>query len=333
MVALRGLLSSANPLFVFEAVARLGGFTAAASELNVTQPAVSRALGRLERDLGCRLIERSREGIRLTAEGQILGLAVSRGFRSVEDAIRQIRAPRNGQEAVTLSVSSGFAAHWLMPRLASLQTQFPNVDLRFQLVSGRLEGVVNSVDLGMRFTTADDPHHQCWPFVPEELVPVCSPAYLTTHGALDRERGAERQTLIDHSQAGMRWPSFRQHLRLPDTLPNASLEFSDYAVVVQAAMLGQGVSIGWTSVVSYAIRLGQLVPACRRAFMTGRQLHVVAPKDAKLSPAAQAIRDWMLAEMADDMAEIRGKYPFLALDLDHRPRDDVKPESIGTEPH
>jgi LysR family transcriptional regulator, glycine cleavage system transcriptional activator len=59
MSHLRNLLSSANPLFVLEAVARLGRLTAAAAELNVTQPAISRTLGRLERDLGCRLFERS----------------------------------------------------------------------------------------------------------------------------------------------------------------------------------------------------------------------------------------------------------------------------------
>lgn len=311
MPRLRSLLSSANPLFVVEAVLRLGSFTAAAAELNVTQPAVSRALGRLERDLGCKLFERSATGAKPTAEGQVLGLAVSGGFRAVEEAIRQIRAARDGQEAVTLSVSSGFAAHWLMPRLTSLQQRFPRVDLRFQLVSGRLEGVVSGVDLGMRFTTPDDPHHQCWPFAPEELVPVCSPAYLAARGALDGKAGAARQMLIDHSLAGVRWPQFRQRLGLPGGLPNASLEFSDYAVVVQAAMLGQGVAIGWTSVTSHALRLEQLVPACARSFRTGRVLHVVAPKDATLRPAVAEIRDWMLREMTDDMTEVVTRYPFL----------------------
>ena len=308
---LRRLLSSANPLFVVEAVLRLGSFTAAAEELNVTQPAVSRTLGRLERDLGCKLFERSAAGAKPTAEGQVLGLAVSGGFRAVEEAIRQIRASTSAQEAVMLSVSSGFAAHWLMPRLTSLQSRFPKIDLRFQLVGGRLEGPVSGVDLGMRFTVADDPHHQCWPFAPEVLVPVCSPAYLSAHGPLDAKARAARQMLIDHSLAGIRWPQFRQRLGLPGGLPNASLEFSDYAVVIQAAMLGQGVAIGWTSVTSHALRRGLLVPASAGAFRTGRVLHVVAPKDAILRPAVAEIRDWLLLEMASDMAEVTRSYPYL----------------------
>lgn len=313
MSHLRNLLSSANPLFVLEAVARLGRLTAAAAELNVTQPAISRTLGRLERDLGCRLFERSASGAKPTAEGQVLSRAVSGGFQAIEAAIRQIQGMRSNQDAVTLSVSSGFTAHWLMPRLARLQQQFPNVDLRFQLVSGRLEGVVTGVDLGMRFTTADDPHHQCWPFVAEELVAVCSETYLAAHGTLDDAASVVRQTLIEHSLAGSRWPEFRQRLGLPGGLPNASLEFSDYAVVLQAAMLGQGIAIGWTSVASYALRTGQLVPACDRVLRTGRLLQIVAPRDTALRPSVTAIRDWILAEMKDDMAEICDRYPFLDL--------------------
>ena len=132
------MLPSSNALFVFDAAARNGSFTAAAAELNVTQPAVSRMLGRFEDYLGVRLFDRTAGGATLTEEGELLYRRVTDGFRSIESGLVEIERRRRGTETVTLSVSSAFTNHWLMPRIDKLQRAFPNVDLRFQLISGSL---------------------------------------------------------------------------------------------------------------------------------------------------------------------------------------------------
>ena len=84
MPDLRRKLPSSHALFVFDAAARNGSFTAAAAELNVTQPAVSRMLGQFEDYLGVRLFDRSNGRAALTEEGEILYRHVSDGFRSIE---------------------------------------------------------------------------------------------------------------------------------------------------------------------------------------------------------------------------------------------------------
>src|ERR1700759_3686977 len=98
MPELRRMLPSSNALFVFEAAARSGSFTAAASELNVTQPAVSRMLGRLEQHLGVRLFDRTAAGAVLTEEGDQLYRRVVDGFRSIETGLREIERRRSGGE-------------------------------------------------------------------------------------------------------------------------------------------------------------------------------------------------------------------------------------------
>jgi len=142
MPDLRRMLPSSNALFVFDAAARNGSFTAAAAELNVTQPAVSRMLGRFEEYLGVRLFDRTAGGATLTEEGELLYRRVTDGFRSIESGLIEIDRRRRGTETVTLSVSSAFTTHWLMPRIDKLQRAFPSVDLRFQLISGSLRGAV-----------------------------------------------------------------------------------------------------------------------------------------------------------------------------------------------
>src|ERR1700721_807180 len=135
MPELRRMLSSSNALFVFDAAARTGSFTAAAAELNVTQPAVSRMLGRFEEYLGVRLFDRTANGAVLTEEGELLYRRVLDGFRSIESGLIEIERRRHGSETVTLSVSSAFTTHWLMPRIDKLKRKFPSIVFRFHLIS------------------------------------------------------------------------------------------------------------------------------------------------------------------------------------------------------
>jgi DNA-binding transcriptional LysR family regulator len=177
MPELRRMLPSSNALFVFDAAARNGSFTAAAAELNVTQPAVSRMLGRFEQYLGVRLFDRTAGGAILTEEGELLYRRVVDGFRSIETGLIEIERRRRGTETVTLSLSSAFTTHWLMPRIDKLQRRFPNVDLRFQLIAGSLRGPVENVDFGMRFRDRDDPDSNGALVMKEVMLPICSPGY------------------------------------------------------------------------------------------------------------------------------------------------------------
>src|SRR2546430_8923602 len=87
MPELRRMLPSSNALFVFDAAARNGSFTAAAAELNVTQPAVSRMLRRLEQYLGVRLFDRTAGGAVLTEEGELLYRRGLDGFSRIGNGL------------------------------------------------------------------------------------------------------------------------------------------------------------------------------------------------------------------------------------------------------
>jgi len=312
MTGLRRQIPSANALFVFEAAARSGSFTRAAAELNVTQPAISRMLARLEQHLGIRLFERSATGIRLTDDGRMLYRTLATSFAEIETTIDQMRARRTAGETVALSLSSAFTTHWLMPRIHQFRRAFPNVDLRFQLISGSLQGPVSEVDLGMRFVPGDSPEFNAWLFVPEEILPVCSPEYLKQNGPLGS--GGGEQTLIDLSDSKPCWADLMERLSLSRHRPLNLMTYSDYAIVLQAALFGHGVSLGWTGVVSQGLRNGQLVPAGPPPLRTERLCQLVAPRDKPMRPVVAEIRAWLLAELASDLRAIRRLYPALGMD-------------------
>ena len=303
MATLGKLIPSPRALLVFEAAARCGSCGAAAREFNVTQPSVSRNIAQLELELGVRLFVRSPTGLTLTDEGQVLHRAVTEGFGRVGAAMRDIAARNARQDVVELSLSTAFATHWFIPRLQAFNQDFPSVDLRFQLLSGSLRGPAGDVDLAMRPMPETEGEYHSWFFARELVIPVASPAYLAGHGPLDGDADAAH-TLLHFHDPLIDWTLFWGEAARRRSPQRSWVQFSDYAVVLQAAMNGEGVALGWLSVVSRALAEGTLVPASRRRVATGKAYHLVAPRARPLREVVQAIRAWISAEMTADLARI-----------------------------
>jgi DNA-binding transcriptional LysR family regulator len=299
-------------LFVFEATARNGNFTKAASELGVTQPAISRMVSQLESHLGARLFERSSSGVSLTDDGKIFHKHLSNAFNEIETAIDEIEARRIGKETVSLSVSTAFTTHWLMPRVHEFQAAFPSIELRFQLIPGYIRGPVNDVDIGMRFVSGEDSNHDATFVLPEILIPVCSPGYAETMRAQNTMGILLDNTLIELTSNDDWFSNFLPAGEKGYPTKN-SLQFSDYGIVLQAALLGQGVAVGWLNIVCYWLRIGALVPAMKDAVATGRLCHLVRSRRKPIRPAVAQVRDWIIEQTMEDFNAVDRMYPELGL--------------------
>lgn len=73
---------------------------------------------------------------------------------------------------------------------------------------------------------------------------------------------------------------------------------SDYALVVQAAVKGQAVALGWWHVVAHELNQRGLVRAASRQLETGDNYYISAPEDRPLQKPAALVRDWLIDEMA-----------------------------------
>ncbi|RZA20700.1 MAG: LysR family transcriptional regulator [Proteobacteria bacterium] len=307
MSNLRRKLPSSGSLFVFEAAARCGSFTRAADELCVSQPAVSRMLSRLEEHLGVQLFERVRGGARLTESGTLLYRRVQEGFDTIESAIGEISARATGMETITLSVSTAFTTHWLMPRMSRFSERFPAVDMRYQLMSGRIGGPLMDVDLGMRYLDASSVKAADSLVLPEITLPVCSPQY---RAGVPSGKGKNAMPALIHMDNQDRtWATpFDQGGRADN-----ALVFSDYAVVVQAALLGQGMALGWLNVVSHCLANGQLLPVGDEVTVSARHCCLVTPANRPSRPIVESVRQWIIEEMQADIAHVDALYPQLCL--------------------
>lgn len=300
MIGLRRKLPSTGSLFVFEAAARHGNFSRAGAELNVTQPAISRAVQELEGHLGVALFTRGRAGVTLTEAGQRLAQLTSRSFAEIGAELDAMTRGRAQQNVVTLSVSTAFAAHWLMPRMDVFRAEFPEVDVRFQLIAGPVGGPVGDVDLAMRYLP--DPPPAAIAVMHEAHVPVCAPAL---HEAARAGRAKAIRFAAQPAGGGQ--------------FGGPGIALGDYSVVLTAALAGQGVAEGWINIVAQRLLDGGLV-ACGDVTRTNRLccLHV-RPGALKAALAAR-IAQWVVAQTHADLRALACRFPAWGV-LDLIPSD------------
>ncbi len=297
MQNLRRLLPSAGSLIVFEAAGRLASFTAAARELGMSQAAVSYAVRGLETQLGVPLFHRRHRQVRLTEAGTRFFADVSLGLSHIRKSAEDLRQLAVGSH-VTLSASTAFASFWMMPRLQQFREDLPGVDLRIQTADRDLDIVAEGIPLGIRGGDPQDwPSYEALPLAPEEIFPVAGAAYAARFGLPRTVADLASHRLI-HLEEPFReaanWDDWFRSAGLSVAVAGTGLRINDYALVIQAAMEGQGIAIGWRHLVERLLASGLLVRVTDHVMTTGKGFHVVWPKEGGLSDNARRVRDWLV---------------------------------------
>jgi len=297
---LRRVVPSLNALFAFEAAARLGSFSNAAAELNVTQAAISYSVRRLETFLGSPLFIREHRRIALTENGRKLYNDVSIGMTHIARSIETIQDIRSGRH-VTLSVSTAFAAYWMLPRLARLRQDHPQLDMRLQTTDKDVDLGAEGISLGIRRGDGAWPNYESRLFMPEEIYPVCSPDYLAAAGAIETVADLPDHKLVHLEEPYRPVPDWRDWLGsrgIDAATTSEGLRLNDYALVLQAALDGQGIALGWQHLVQDLLAAGRLVRPVDDRMIGDQGFYVVWPRGLALAQDTLALRDWLLAEAA-----------------------------------
>lgn len=286
-------------LAVFESAARHASFSAAARELGSTQPAVSQRIVQLEADLGVPLFERGHRGVVLTPHGERLYEAVREGLATIREATVEIRA-RRACGALTILTDAGFATYWLMPRLADLRRLMPDVDVRIVTSQQGFDPRRDRADVAIAFGDGDWAPCTSSRLFQEQVTPVCSPGFAERYWPASGESGAADLVKLPllHVQPTepARWMSWRDWFvahDLPAPADGHGITFNSYSLVIEAAVMGQGVALGWTPLVDGLIATGQLVQLIDTPIRTARGYFLVRPLARPEAPAVPPFRRWL----------------------------------------
>ena len=292
-----------STLRAFEAAARLGSMSAAARELSLSQPAISRSLAHLESDLGQPLFRRSHRGLQLTDAGCTLQRAVEVAFATLAEACDGIRAP-DKDRTVWLTANSGFAQQWLAGRLPELRRTLPSLYLRLTTSDRDQELDAGEYDLVVRFGTGQWRGCTSTKLLPERVVPVCSPAYLAKHRRLARAvspavlSGAHLLHLDESSARWLTWASWFAAQGIAPKLPRPALTYASYPLLLQAALAGEGVALGWQALIEPQVRDGSLVPLFKPLQRDTHGYFLCRPRARRMTQAksylVEAVAAWII---------------------------------------
>lgn len=248
-------------LVVFDAAARLGSFTAAASELGMSQPAVTRQIRALEQALGVVLFSRTANRSELTAAGRRLRGHVASAFDTIEAGLAELE-PRDA--TFVLAAHPGIAQQWLVPRIDGLRSALGERELRLRLFDRDDELAHGEHDASIRVGDGHFPGQSARLLFPEVVVPVAAPVVARSH-QLDAATPPEalRHVPLVHMDDGdrpwMTWHDWFGSFGLTFPPQPGRVLFQNYPMVLQQALAGRGVALGWRPLIDDLVDGGALV--------------------------------------------------------------------------
>lgn len=288
-------------LLPFEAAARLESFSKAADELHITQAAISRQIRGLEDNLGLKLFCRRNRAVFLTEEGRELGRVVSSALQSIRDSAVTLReSPRKNRVVLLCQLCEAF--YWLMPRLSTFHQQYPDIEIQVATSTRPLTEFNEHFDVALQSTGRASGLHVLAFTAADEVFPVCSPHYLTARQSLAIS-DLRNHTLLHHRATPphlMEWDSWLLAFgQTSDGFPNGAV-FDSYPLMLQAAVEGHGIAMGWQRTAGKLIESGALVRPCTESVPLPQAISVYRQQGGEGRLEVRALIGWLEEELLSE---------------------------------
>ncbi|MBE2277140.1 MAG: LysR family transcriptional regulator [Rhodobacteraceae bacterium] len=294
-------------LLAVEATARLGGFSKAATELNVTQSAVSHLVGQAERFLGTTLFERQRRPATLTPEGRRYVASLVPALNAMQAEGRRLQQMKRAN-TLTISCNLAYSIFWLLPRTKLFHEENPDITVNIVTAFQGLPELTDDVDLSIRFGRGGWPGCHSEFLFREVIGPVASPGYLAGKPPISEPGDLLKHELL-HALAEDRswydWHQWFDHhaIQHPPNLPGP--HFDNHLVMMQAATAGAGVALGWIGTASELVRLGQLVELLPGKIDAKGSVFLVQRSDRPRTDACVRFSRWLMRSLGDPAEQDR----------------------------
>ena len=295
----RRLLPNISALAAFEAVARLGSFTAAARELDLTQGAISRQVSLLEEQFGRRLFERDSRNVRLSPAGEIYAEAVRSALGQLRDAALGLMSNRHSG-ILNLAILPTFGTRWLMPLIPDFVARHPDITINFATRIGRFDFARERLDAAIHHGTPDWPDTDCTLLMRETVTPVATPQFLAGRKVLTAADIAHLPLLHMATRPGA-WSEWFDHQGL-DAPTGPGMQFEQFGTVAQACMAGLGVALLPEILIAGELQRGQLVPAPGLPVQSSSAYYLVVPHDKRGHAPVASFREWLLGQVEREPA-------------------------------
>ncbi|MEM9757346.1 MAG: LysR family transcriptional regulator [Pseudomonadota bacterium] len=274
-------------LRAFEAAARLESFVGAAHELGVTPAAVSRAIARLEHDIGFALFHRAHRSVSLTPAGRHYAQSTAEAFRHL--SVTPVHDPTQHPH-LTLDVEATFLRQWLLPRLRD--DTFVDLDLTLTIRphDDPPRVIPSGADLAVVWGFADYTGFKRTRLVSPRTILVAAPSLAVT-----RLAEVARAGLI-HEANDHWWRLIYQEAASPYPEHARTLTLGRCDLPIEAARLGLGVAVADDVIAEQELRSGALTPVDGPR-LDGQDYFMMTRKTP--SVPARRMASWLMGQAAE----------------------------------
>jgi LysR family transcriptional regulator, glycine cleavage system transcriptional activator len=294
-----------NAVRAFEAAARLGGFSTAGAELNVSANAVGRLVKLLEDWLGVALFRRLPRGVVVTDAGGHYLARVGTLLDQLAEATTDLQRLETSR-VLTVSAAPSFVSRWLILRLGRLTQRHPELDVRVVVSVTLTDFTREEVDVAVRHGTGSYEGLCSDLLMPEDFFPVCSPALLARAPPLREPADLVHHALLhdrsDRCLPGqLDWARWLTAMGMANIDAQRGVQFSYAHMALEAAASGQGVALANSAFLGDDLAAGRLVRPFGDLTIRGPYgTFIVCPKATAEREQVAMFRDWAIAEVAKD---------------------------------
>jgi len=307
------MIPPAVALRAFEAAARNGSFTIAASELFLTQGAISRQIRILEEFIGKKLFERFTRRIELTAVGKAYYLEVQRALLDIERATANAMGSP-GPAILTISVMPTIAASWLMPKLARFVESNPDIDIRLLTSIAPVNFQAGDVDAAVRPGKMPGVtygrHHPrieldmvtSWKGVraeyllPDVLTPVMSRKLLNQGPPIKKPADLLLYSLIHTASRQYAWLDWLNAHGVKLDEHKRALNYGHFFMGLKAATDGHGIAIVPSIVLRDSLDANDLICPLPADVRSAGNYYLLSRESSSANPPLQKFRQWLMEE-------------------------------------
>ncbi|MER0238387.1 LysR family transcriptional regulator [Fulvimarina sp. MAC8] len=294
----RRALPPLSRLPAFEAAMRHESFTAAAEELGLTQTAVSKQIAALEDHLGVKLFERRNRAVFPTEAGREFGRVVSAALSEIStEAIRLSGGLQRGGLVLHCQLCEAF--YWLMPRLSRFHERHPGLEVRVVSSLAPLTASPEPFDVAIQTSGRASGAGRLVFTASDEVFPVAAPQLIAQAELPLSPRDLAAYPRLSHRvvpQDWMDWPDW--YAAIGWTYPSATetIAFDSFPLVLQAAVSGQGIGLGWKRTVAGLITEGKLVQVSAESVFRPTEISVFRGTRRSHHRETDALIQWLREE-------------------------------------
>lgn len=281
-------------LQAFDVAATCGSLSKAADELGVTHGAVSRQIKLLEDHLGISLFHRRPNGVETTEQGARLHEATQRSFAALRQGIQSVKHVENTQ-SITISLSASLATKWLVSRLPAFREAQTGLLIFLDTNDAVIDLQSSPVDVALRYGTPNWENLHCECLMQEELIVVAAPG-LVGDRAIPMRPDAIASLPLLSDEFNPAWDRWAAGFSLdPVQVSKPVVRFADSAVLIAAAIDGQGVALARRLLVEDDLNAGRLIRLDQSVTKSDRSLYFVCRLRDRDRVSVRRFRKWVFS--------------------------------------